>query len=338
MLHDGQPRPLPRPEAEAAATKPHARLPFLVRREADVEASFEALLALVRARESFLAERLLTHGAILFRGWAVSSCEQFAELVEGLSARRQLLQYRGGASPRRSLSAGTAPVYNSTEYPPDMELSLHNELSYSGAWPDHIYFFCLTAPARGGETTLGDSRRILRRIPADVRARFESKGIRYIRNLPSGAGSGYSWQDAFATEDRAEVERHCGAIGAEHEWLDGDLLRVMEVRPAIAVHPATGEEVWFNQADGFHPSALDPATHAELLALCGGEDRFRLNVAFGDGTPISASDLAAVREVIRGEAKAHAWEAGDILMLDNLLAAHGRRPFSGERRIAVAMS
>jgi alpha-ketoglutarate-dependent taurine dioxygenase len=34
----------------------------------------------------------------------------------------------------------------------------------------------------------------------------------------------------------------------------------------------------------------------------------------------------------------HAWEAGDLLMLDNLLAAHGRRPFSGERRIAVAMS
>jgi alpha-ketoglutarate-dependent taurine dioxygenase len=309
-----------------------------VRREAEAEASFGALLALVRAREGFLAERLLNHGAILFRGWAVRSCEQFAELVEGLSGQGGLLQYRGGASPRRPLSAGTAPVYNSTEYPPDMELSLHNELSYSGAWPDRIYFLCLTAPAQGGETTLGDSRRILARMPSGVRARFESKGIRYIRNLPSGAGSGYSWQDAFATADRAEVERHCSAIGAEHEWLEGDLLRVMEVRPAIAVHPATGEEVWFNQADGFHPSVLDPATHAELLALCGREERFRLNVTFGDGTPIPLSDLAAIRQVIRSETMPHAWEAGDLLMLDNVLAAHGRRPFSGERRIAVAMS
>jgi alpha-ketoglutarate-dependent taurine dioxygenase len=219
-----------------------------------------------------------------------------------------------------------------------MELSLHNELSYSSAQPDRIYFLCLTAPAQGGETTLGDSRRILAAMPPDVRARFESKGLLYIRNLPSGAGSGYSWQDAFGTSDRTEVERHCAAIGAEHEWLGGDLLRLTEARPATAVHPATGEEVWFNQADGFHPSALHPSTYAELLAECGSEELFRLNVRHGDGTPIAAADLAAVRQVIRRETRPHAWQTGDILMLDNLLAAHGRRAFSGERRIAVAMS
>lgn len=311
---------------------------FVVRRDCASEGSFGELLRLAGEKKRFLDEALLTHGALLFRGWPVRSCEQFAELVEALSGERGLLQYRGGASPRRSLSAGAQPVYNSTEYPPDMELSLHNELSYSGAWPDRIYFLCLTAPERDGETTLGDSRRILDRIPPAVRARFEAKGVRYIRNLPSGAGSGYSWQDAFGTGDPAEAERHCREIGAQHEWLAGDVLRVMEVRPATAVHPVTGEDVWFNQADGFHPSALDPATHAELLALCGSEDLFRLNVAYGDGTPIDLSDLAAVRQVIRSETRPHAWRPGDVLMLDNLLAAHGRRPFSGERRIAVAMS
>jgi alpha-ketoglutarate-dependent taurine dioxygenase len=313
-------------------------LPFEVTPGPDGEPSFGALLRLVRDRGSFLDERLLGHGAILLRGWPVQSCEQFAELVEGLSGRRRLLEYRGGASPRRALGAGAQPVYNSTEYPPDMELSLHNELSYSAAWPERIYFLCLTAPAEGGETTLGDSRRILEQMPSAVRARFEAKGVRYIRNLPSGAGSGYSWQDAFGTADRSQVDRHCSAIGADHEWLAGDRLRVMEVRPATAVHPATGEEVWFNQADGFHPSALDAATYARLLAQCGGEELFRLNVAYGDGTPIPPSDLAAVRQVIRREARPHAWRAGDVLMLDNLLSAHGRRPFSGERRIAVAMS
>ncbi|HEX8225364.1 MAG TPA: TauD/TfdA family dioxygenase [Allosphingosinicella sp.] len=313
-------------------------LPFVLRRDGEGEGRFEELLRLVDEQESFLAERLLAHGAILLRGWPVRSCEQFAQLVEALSGRGSLLRYRGGASPRRSLSAGSQPVYNSTEYPPDLELSLHNELSYSSAYPDRIYFLCLTAPAQGGETTLGDSRRILAGLPPAVRARFETKGVRYIRTLPSVAGSGYSWQDAFGTEDRAEVERHCAAIGAEHEWLGCDLLRVMEVRPATALHPATGEEIWFNQADGFHPSALDPATHAELLAQCGSEDRFRLNVSFGDGAPIAPADLDAVRQVIRRESRPHAWRTGDVLMLDNLLAAHGRRPFSGERRIAVAMS
>ncbi|HEY0130375.1 MAG TPA: TauD/TfdA family dioxygenase, partial [Allosphingosinicella sp.] len=164
------------------------RLPFVVQRDPDGERSFAALLGLVREKEGFLGERLLTHGAILLRGWPVRSCEQFAELVEGLSGRGGLLQYRGGASPRRALTAAAHPVYNSTEYPPDMELSLHNELSYSSAWPDRIYFLCMTAPADGGETTLGDSRRILAGMPTGVRARFEAKGVRYIRNLPSGAG------------------------------------------------------------------------------------------------------------------------------------------------------
>ncbi|HEX8125259.1 MAG TPA: TauD/TfdA family dioxygenase [Allosphingosinicella sp.] len=313
-------------------------LPFILQPGPEDDPSFAGLLRLAGEKESLLSRLLLVHGAILLRGWAVRTCDQFAELVERLSGRRDLLEYRGGASPRRTLSAGARPVYNSTEYPADMELSLHNELSYSSAQPERIYFLCLTAPAQGGETTLGDSRRILAAMPAEVRARFESKGLLYIRNLPSGAGSGYSWQDAFGTGDRSEVERHCTAIGAEHRWLDGDLLRLTELRPATAVHPGTGEEVWFNQADGFHPSALQPATYAELLAECGSEDLFRLNVRYGDGTPIAPSDLAAVRQVIRRETRPHAWRTGDILVLDNLLAAHGRCAFSGERRIAVAMS
>lgn len=31
------------------------------------------------------------------------------------------------------------------------------------------------------------------------------------------------------------------------------------------------------------------------------------------------------------------WERGDVLLLDNMLAAHGRRAFEGEREIVVAM-
>jgi alpha-ketoglutarate-dependent taurine dioxygenase len=313
-------------------------LPIAVCPRSEDEAGFDDLLALVGREHARLSEQLLTAGAILFRGFRVGTCEEFSALVEALSGPSAMLEYRGGASPRSALGSGAQPVYNSTEYPAAIELPLHNELSYSASHPAQIYFFCLVAPEEGGETTLGDSRRILRNMPADIRDRFERKGICYIRNLASGKGSGYSWQDAFGTEDRGEVERHCAALGAEHEWLSGGALCIRETLPALATHPVTGEQVWFNQADGFHPSGLDPASYAELMDLYGSEDRFRLNVTYGEGTPIEAAALETVRDVIRREAIPHAWQAGDVLMLDNMLAAHGRRPFSGARRIAVAMS
>ena len=38
------------------------------------------------------------------------------------------------------------------------------------------------------------------------------------------------------------------------------------------------------------------------------------------------------------QAVAFPWERGDILMLDNMLVAHGRKPFTGPRKILVGMA
>ena len=32
------------------------------------------------------------------------------------------------------------------------------------------------------------------------------------------------------------------------------------------------------------------------------------------------------------------WERGDVAVIDNMLASHGRTPFDGERRVLVAMA
>jgi alpha-ketoglutarate-dependent taurine dioxygenase len=267
----------------------------------------------------------------------VADSARFRRVATAL-ARCGLRDYAGGASPRRTIGDAGGPVYTSTDYPPHLTLPLHNELSYSATHPDRIYFGCLVAPSSGGATTLGDSRRILEAMPAAIRDAFEAKGVQYIRLLSPEKGSGYSWQDAFRSDDRAELERRCGDTGAQWEWLENGFVRIIERRPALARHPVTGEAVWFNQAAGFHPAALDPAVHAELIRLHGDESRFRLNVRFGDGSLIPAETIREVAAVIAREALPHAWQAGDVLMLDNLLNAHGRAPFRGERRIAVAMS
>jgi hypothetical protein len=282
-------------------------------------------------------DRLTQHGALLFRGWDLHSLADFSSFVEAFSGDAPPFGYAGGASPRQRLSDAGA-VYSSTEYPPEMILSLHNELSYADVWPRTLYFFCLVPAPVGGETSIADSRRILAALDPALVETFRRRRLRYVRNLSPVKGSGYSWQEALETDDPAEAERECARIGADWEWREGGVLRISQMRDATAVHPATGEEVWFNQADGFHPSALLPDVYAAALAEVGSEDRFRLNVTYGDGEPIERERLDHIRSVLTAETIPHRWEAGDVLVIDNLLTAHGRLPFTGPRKIALAMT
>ena len=309
-------------------------LPLTIQAPAGADA--EALVEAATHCRAAWSGKLLDRGALLLRGWGVAGVDQFRAFVSAFSGSAGAFGYAGGASPRRALE-GANGVYKSTDYPAQMTLSLHNELSYTDRYPSRLFFFCRVAPRSGGETTLGDSRRILHGIDRQVLDVFRTKQIRYVRNLSPQIGSGYSWQEAFETDDRATAEARCAELGAGYEWDDG-FLRISQVRPATVHHPETGEEVWFNQADGFHPTALDPDTYTALMSFAGSEDRLRLNAFYGDGSEIDQAALEHVRAVIRRETVPHCWREGDILVLDNLLAAHGRSPFSGPREIVLAMN
>jgi alpha-ketoglutarate-dependent taurine dioxygenase len=313
----------------------HRKLPLVVEID-DGDGSAlepEALIELCLTHGEFLHRQLLEWGALLVRGCGALAPADFARFVREFSGK-SLIDYVGGASPRVKLGDG---VYTSTEYPQNYTLSLHNELSYTYRWPERLYFCCVTASGQGGETSLGDSRAILRGLDEKVVREFKSKGIKYVRNLHGGTGSGYSWQEAFETADRRVIEEHCRAGGIGFRWRDDGGLTLSEVRPATALHPLTGEEVWFNQADGFHPSGIDRETYALLISEMK-EEEFRLNSYYGDGAPLDLSMLAHAREVMRRETTLVPWRVGDILILDNLLTAHGRMPFTGARRILLAMT
>jgi alpha-ketoglutarate-dependent taurine dioxygenase len=313
----------------------HKNLPLVIEfdQSKTSDATSEAFVDLCLGHRDFLHRQLLQWGALLVRGFPALAPAGFARFVHEFSGK-SLIDYVGGASPRVKLGEG---VYTSTEYPQNYTLPLHNELSYTYRWPDHLFFYCVTASGQGGETSLGNSRAILAGIDEKVVREFKSRGIKYVRNLHGGQGSGYSWQEAFETDDRRVIEDHCRAGGARFTWRDDGGLTLSEVRPATALHPATREEVWFNQADGFHPSVMDRETY-ELLISTMKEEEFRLNSYYGDGAPLDLAALAHAREVIRRETVLVPWRSGDILILDNLLTAHGRMPFTGARRILLAMT
>lgn len=299
----------------------------------DQNVSFESLIETSAAQREFLQNKLLEHGALLFRGYSVDTPEKFEQFVRSFSGKK-LLNYIGGASPRIKLGGG---VYTSTEYASQYMLSLHNELSYSDKFPEHVYFCCLTASQTGGETPLADSRRVLKNIDPEIVEKFKKRKIRYDRNLYGSSGTGFSWQDAFETEDKSIVENYLIRANVNFTWRNDGGLRLSQIRPATTTHYVTGEEVWFNQAEGFHPSALDPETYQSLISMLS-EDEFRLNACFADGGAFDVSTLEHIREVNKKEMALFPWREGDILILDNLLTAHGRMPFTGNRKITLAMT
>jgi hypothetical protein len=93
----------------------------------------------------------------------------------------------------------------------------------------------------------------------------------------------------------------------------------------------------FHAGSLFHVSNLEPHVRDALLAAISEEDLPR-NAYYGDGTPIETSILDEIRQAYQGVAVQFPWQQGDVLMLDNMLVAHGRAPYKGARKILVAMA
>jgi alpha-ketoglutarate-dependent taurine dioxygenase len=270
-------------------------------------------------------------GGLLLRGFDLLGEQAFQEFARTFGY--ELLTYDFGSTPRSALEKG---VYTSTEYPAHQVIPLHCEQSYTRQWPMKIWFHCVLASETGGETPIADTRQMYARMDPAIRARFAEKRLMYVRNY--GNGLDLPWQRAFNTDDRTVVEAFCRAQQIDFEWKDDGELRTRQVCQAVAVHPRTGENVWFNQAHLFHVSNLAPVVQESLLALVDSDIDLPRNVYYGDGTPIEVAVLDEIRGVLDDCTVKFLWQQGDVMMLDNMLASHGRSTFTGARKVIVAMA
>eukprot|EP01052_Picozoa_sp_SAG31_P038908 SAG31_NODE_5291_length_2628_cov_1.947805_2_plen_260_part_00 len=256
-----------------------------------------------------------------------------------------------GASAREAKARG---VYGaSDDVPSEFSLHPHNEQAYLAAdeqpsYPRKVFFCCLEVAPVGGETPLLLNAELKKLIAPSVIERFRRAGVRYRSIFPSGKpflgrpserqnlGGAQTWQEALGTTSKVQAERQATARGYTCEWNlhDDSLAMTSAVRPALfPLQPLA-------YAD--EQSAVDEAARGDKV-----QERFwnqATNVfsfvpCWGDsGEPIEEPILEGLNAAVWNAAIAFQWSEGDVLCLDNELAAHGRMSFDGPREVLAAFA
>ena len=304
---------------------PHQTSPFIVKgkEKANLNEYYNSHIDLITSA-------LRECGAVLFSNFQVNDINTFDGFVG--TALDEFVDYVGAATPRKLL---TNKVATSTEYPNVHEISLHNELSYEIKKPDKLLFCCITPPEQGGQTHLANVNEVFNNIDKNIIAEFEKRGgWMLIRNY--GGGFGPTIEKGFGTNDIDKIKLDCQKRDIDIELLGTNNIRTKQIRNAVHYQPHTNIPLWINHVSFWHSSSLPRDQYAVLSQLFEPEE-FPYATLFGDGTVIPDEYITNIRNAYGQSEFMFDWQKGDVLLLDNYLIAHGRKPYSGERQIVVSM-
>jgi hypothetical protein len=292
---------------------------------------------------------LTVNGGLLVRGFQkLCNAADFERAI--LEIAPALRDYIGGTSPRSVIHG---KIMTATYVPPEWSIPLHQEMAYTRDLPARISFFCERPATVGGYSTVGDMRMALDRINPGIRRKFDRFGLQLRRTLPSlqtlhlKPGVQKPWSEVFNTHDRSEVEKIVTEKGWRAEWRSKDTLQLwQDLIPAIKTHPVTRESLWCNQAHFFNPAcmlawALEDGRKEDYDAIAqarASNPEMLDHVFLGNGQPVPDDDALHVYRILRQLERSIRLDRGDLLILDNLILAHGRTSFEGERSILVALA
>lgn len=288
----------------------------------------DTLLRIAQDR-SKLSGLLKEHGAVLFRGMPLRSATDFDAFI----AAFDLPNFRYADSLSNAVRTNrTDRVFTANEAPSTVEIFLHHEMAQTPVYPSKLFFFCETAPQRGGETPICRSDwllELMREQQPQFLKRCAEDGLQYTNVMPhkadAGSGQGRSWTDTLGTHDRNVAEQRLSNLGYSWTWLpQGELKVSTPVLPAVKELP-NGTEVFFNQLIAAYRGWDDKRNKGEK------------SVTFGTGDEIPADDLAMTASLAEQITEDVAWEQGDVVLIDNYMMMHGRRPFEGSRAVLASL-
>ncbi len=292
-------------------------------------ASLESALAWIASQREYLLSLSTLHGAVLFRGFPLTNAEDFDAFVAAFAIENFPYQ--------RSLSNAvrvnfTERVFSANEAPPTVKILLHHEMAQTPLFPATLLFFCEIAAEQGGATPICRSDilfdRLQRECP-DFIDSLQRRGLKYSNVMPGAndpkSGMGRSWQSTLGVESKAQAESRLQELGYSWQWLEGDCLRATTpVLPAVR-EVSPGRYTLFNQLiaayAGWSDERNDPSSA----------------IRHGDDSKLDAGAVAKMIDLSMELTFDVAWQAGDAVLIDNTVAMHGRKPFTGKRRVLASL-
>lgn len=277
-----------------------------------------------------LLQQAAEHGVILFRGFPLHTAEDFDAFVAAFGLEN--FAYKNSLSNAVRVNR-TERVFTANEAPPDVAIFLHHEMAQTPIYPSRLFFFCEQPAETGGATPICRSdvllERMLEKCP-DFLDACQTHGLKYSNVMPGDAdlqsGMGRSWKDTFRAGNQDEAERRMKQLGYAWEWhSDGSLRATTPVLPAVRELPG-GRKSFFNQLiaafQGWKDARNDPSR----------------SITFGNDAPLDPAMVDLATELAEEITFDVAWQRGDVALVDNLVAMHGRRTFTGTRKVLASLA
>lgn len=281
-----------------------------------------------------LESELKKSGAVLFRGFPIDSVETFDRFSNAFGYPN--FTYKESLSNAVRINF-TERVFTANEAPKEVEIYLHHEMAQTPISPSKLFFFCKAAAEHGGQTPICRSDMLfdaLSEQAPELAQDFEKKGLKYTTHMPAeddhASGQGRSWKSTLSVNTKEEAEDKLADLGYSWQWIDDNSLKATTPKLPAVVDLGDNVKVFYNQLI------------AAYMGWKGVKENPASAITYGDGTHIPVEGLVLVSSLAAQFTFDLPWQDGDVALVDNYKAMHGRRSYWGERKrqvlVALAMN
>lgn len=322
-VFDAQPTRIAKQQSYADSVFPYALA------STTTEAASEQAVQWVAEHRDVLLQQITQHGAILLRGFPWATAVDFDRVIASLEIAN--FPYKKSLSNAVRVNF-TDRVFSANEAPATVRIYLHHEMAQTPRYPAWIFFFCEVAAEEGGATPICRSDVLYDRAVAECPEFIEAlqrRGLKYSNVMPATddatSGMGRSWQSTLGVSSKQEAEDRLSELGYTFEWLVDDCLRATTPALPGVRQISPGRKTLFNQLiaaySGWRDARNDPSNA----------------IRHGDDSKLDAESVKRLIELADELSFDVEWQVGDVALIDNTIAMHGRRPFVGKRKVLASL-